>query len=83
MSHLAGKPLSAARREGHMFGQVIAKVFVEGQLSLAGVGHHLSIPEQLNSDFWWVKPTHMTNEDVVFPHLSWTTAVHLNLGWHY
>lgn len=64
-----------------MFGQVIAPVRVEGQISLAGADHLLSILEQLNSNFWWVELTHMTNEDVGFPQLSLSTAVHLNLGW--
>lgn len=83
MSHSAGKLLSFARSEGHMFGQVIVPVLLEGQISLVGAKHLLSILEQLNSDFWWVEPTHMTDEGVGFTQLSWCTAVHLDFGWSY
>lgn len=83
VSHSTGILLSFARSEGHMFGKMIVPVVLEGQIILFGIRHLLSILQQPNSDFWWVEPTHMTDEVVGLIQFSWCMAIHLNLGWSY
>lgn len=57
--------------EAHMFGQVVVPVLLKGQVSLGGSRNHVSIPENVNLDFWWVEAAHMTDDAVGFPELSW------------
>lgn len=54
-----------------MFGQVVVPVLLKGQVGLGGFGDLLFILEYLNLDFWWVESAHMTDDDIVFPVLSW------------
>lgn len=81
MCHSAGELVSAVWSEGHGSGQVVLPVVLEGQVSLAGSDHLLSIPDQVDGDFWWVETAHMTDQGVGCPKHSRCSAVHLNLGW--
>lgn len=81
MSDLAAEPLSTGGCEGHALGQMEVPVRFEGQVSLVGIREFLSFLHQLNSDVRGVEATHMANQDVFNPKLSWAGGVHLNLGW--
>lgn len=83
MSDLAGVVLSILGCEEHTSGQMEAPVLIESQVCLVGFLQLLLALHQLDADVRGVEATHVTNEDVFLPKLSWMVAVHLNLGWSY
>lgn len=81
MSDFAAVLLSTNGREEGTLGQVELPVLSEGQVCLIGLSDFLSILEQLDGDVRGVEATHIANQDIFLSILSWSMAVHLNLGW--
>lgn len=61
MSHIAAERVSWLRGERDVFGEVVVPARLEGQVCLHGPGDGLTVPEQLNFDFWWVEVCHVTD----------------------
>lgn len=69
--------------EEHTPGQVEVPVPFECQVCLVGILQLLIALHELDGDVRGVEATHVTNQDIFLPILSWLIAVHLNLGWSY
>lgn len=83
MSDLADVLFSTLGLEAHALGQMKLPVSFEGQIRLIGILELDPIFHKGNGDVRWMEATHMANQDIVHPKLSWLKAVHLNLGWSY
>lgn len=80
VSNAAGEIVTFLWCEGGALGEVKLPALFEGQVSLLGVRHNLSIFQQFNGDIRRMEATHITDQGVRLSILSWKMAVHLNLG---
>lgn len=80
VSDLADELIPVHWREVHILGQMEAPVLFEGQVGLPCAREFHSILQKLDCDVRGVEATHMANQDVFLPILSWVSAVNLDLG---